>query len=317
MGNSKLSTKYKVLEILRSKGSSVSGEAIAAETGVSRVSVWKAVQALQNAGYGISSNKSGYFLEKDLKDSLYPWEFGLQEQVFTHFDVTDSTMTEAHRIAESEYSLEDRQERIITADSQSHGQGHNEHSWTTTAGSLACTLITYSHLPVASSHRITMAAQIAMAEVLSAKTGRKFYVRWPNDIWTEKGKAGGILDELSSCGGFCRWINIGIGVNLTNSPDIPGTDCAFVSENHLSRKELLSLFWKEFSIQKQLALESSALLSDKWNSLCLDTGKKVRFLNNAEEAVFTGIDGYGWAGFSSDAEEERRLPPGTISFAKQ
>ncbi len=102
MGNDTLSTKYKVLEVLRANSGPVSGEAIASEKGVSRVSVWKAVQALQAAGYGISSAKDGYCLTKDLKDSLYPWEFGAQESLFEHFSETESTMNEARRIVESE-----------------------------------------------------------------------------------------------------------------------------------------------------------------------------------------------------------------------
>jgi len=68
MGNDTLSTKYKVLEVLRANSGPVSGEAIASEKGVSRVSVWKAVQTLQAAGYGISSAKDGYCLTKDLTD---------------------------------------------------------------------------------------------------------------------------------------------------------------------------------------------------------------------------------------------------------
>ncbi|MDY5633343.1 MAG: helix-turn-helix domain-containing protein, partial [Treponema porcinum] len=50
MGNGKTSTKHTVLEILRESRAAVSGEEIAQKTGVSRVSVCKAVPALQAAG---------------------------------------------------------------------------------------------------------------------------------------------------------------------------------------------------------------------------------------------------------------------------
>ena len=316
MGNDTLSTKYKVLEVLRANSGPVSGEAIASEKGVSRVSVWKAVQALQAAGYGISSAKDGYCLTKDLKDSLYPWEFGAQESLFEHFSETESTMNEARRIVESEGDSGVARTRIITADRQTKGQGQNNHSWTTTEGSLACTVITQNHIPTAAYHRVTMAAQVALVDVLTAQTGRRFYVRWPNDIWTDEGKVGGILDELSSVGNVCKWITVGIGLNMTSRPRIPQSDCVS-SDGTLSRKELLSLFWDAFQAQEKSVQDDSDELAAKWNSMCSDCGKKVRFSGDGEEHIFTKINGWGWAEFaSSDGKKKTVLPPGAVRFVK-
>ena len=80
MGN-KSSTKRSVLEILRNNTKPVSGEEIANKIGLSRVSVWKAVNALENAGYKIDSTKNGYILSKDIKDSRFPWELACDENL--------------------------------------------------------------------------------------------------------------------------------------------------------------------------------------------------------------------------------------------
>ena len=119
MGNKNLSTKYVILKILREANAPVSGEEAAKLADISRVSVWKAIQSLQASGYGISSTRAGYFLEKDLKDSLFPWEFGAEEELFFHFPETESTMTEARKIAQ-ENSFSKKME-IITADKQTTG----------------------------------------------------------------------------------------------------------------------------------------------------------------------------------------------------
>ena len=103
MGNKNLSTKYIILKILREANAPVSGEEAAKLADISRVSVWKAIQSLQASGYGISSTRAGYFLEKDLKDSLFPWEFGAEEELFFHFPETESTMTEARKIAQESH----------------------------------------------------------------------------------------------------------------------------------------------------------------------------------------------------------------------
>ena len=96
MGN-KSSTKRSVLEILRNNTKPVSGEEIANKIGLSRVSVWKAVNALENAGYKIDSTKNGYILSKDIKDSLFPWELACDENFSVHFKETTSTMEEAKK----------------------------------------------------------------------------------------------------------------------------------------------------------------------------------------------------------------------------
>ncbi len=313
MGNTRTSTKYKILTTLRNASSPVSGETIAGETGISRVSVWKAIKALQDSGYEITSGKSGYTLARDVSDSIFPWEFGDEEKLFSYFPVTDSTMTQARAIAEQQ----DSPLRIVTADLQKNGRGKAGRSWTTTKGSLAFTLITKAQLPLAASHRQVMAAQIALAKVLSAAAGRGFYVRWPNDVWSTDGKVSGILDELSASGGFCRWINEGIGVNLYNKPRIDGTDAVFSGRKRVSRKELLQLFLKEFNKEQQLVTQESSALTDEWNALAMDKGKTLCISGFQGTVTFSGINGFGWANVVTGDGRAESLPPGTISFIKK
>lgn len=317
MGN-KLSTKHSVLEILRNNTQPVSGEEIANKIGLSRVSVWKAVNALENAGYKIDSTKNGYILSKDIKDSLFPWELANDENFSIHFKETTSTMEEAKKIAESQENSSYKNIKIITADSQTKAHGKNNTVWNTTKGSLAFTMITKNQTPVSENHRLIMTSQIAWVNVLEKKAKRKFYVRWPNDIWTEDGKVAGILDELSSLGGICRYINLGIGINLFEKPQNSKikTDFAFKTTD-ITRKELLSLFLKEFSSLEKLAKENSKTLSQMWNSLGFDTGKKIKTnVKQSQNSVFNGINDLGFASITFDKNQTELFPPGTISILK-
>ena len=55
-----MTTKEKVLKILaEAKGKAVSGETLAAECAVSRAAVWKAVNALREAGCQIEGTTNG------------------------------------------------------------------------------------------------------------------------------------------------------------------------------------------------------------------------------------------------------------------
>ena len=316
MVNEKESLKHKVLTILRESPGGVSGVELSKETGRSRVAAWKAVQGLQEAGYGIEVSRKGYRLVNDLADSIYPWEFGSDEAMFTHFASTVSTMAEARCMAESG-KTQPGETHIITADMQTHGVGQQGRSWTTTRGSLAFTIITKNNLPLACHSRMTMAAQVALTKVLRRITGRPFYIRWPNDIWSEDGKVVGILEELSASGNICSWINLGIGINITHRPHLKGTDSIFHRETPITRKEILTQFWEEFKVQEKLACEESPWLADEWNSLCLDTGHRMRLTGSGKTVIFRGIDHFGSAIlYTPGTKGEKLLLPGTGSFIK-
>lgn len=316
MVNEKESLKYKVLKLLRESPGVVSGVELSKETGRSRVAAWKAVQGLQETGYGIEVSRKGYRLVKDLTDSIYPWEFGTDEAMFTHFASTGSTMAEARRMAEFG-KAQPGETHIITADMQTHGVGQLGKSWTTTRGSLAFTIITRNRLPLACHSRMTMAAQVALTKVLRRITGRPFYIRWPNDIWSEDGKVVGILEELNATGNICSWINLGIGINITHRPHLKGTDSIFHREAPITRKEILTQFWDEFKVQEKLAAEESPWLAEEWNRLCLDAGHRMRLAGSGKMVIFRGVDNFGSALICTPGSRgEHLMQPGTGSFVK-
>lgn len=312
MVNEKKSTKSAILEILRNNEDPVTGHFIAEETGVSRVAIWKAIQSLEQSGYKISSSRAGYLLENDVKDGLFPWEFGNDEECYSHFLETDSTMNRARALSSE---CKTGEMKIVTADIQTAGQGHKNHKWTTTKGSLACTFITKEFLPVAESHRLVMACQIALIKSLQKYSDKKIFLRWPNDIWSEDGKIGGVLDDLSATGSFINWENIGFGLNLSSKPKLKNTDCIFKNESSVSRKDLLKEIVEEFKNQKKIALESNNELEQEWNLFCPDINKKFKLKDSDKNIIFKGINSYGWAK-TETAGEEKLFPPCTINFQK-
>lgn len=312
MVNRKPSTKSFILQILRANSTPVNGDTLAKEAGVSRVAVWKAVQSLQLSGYKIESARNGYLLSEDLADSLFPWEFGMGESSFSHFTETDSTMIQG-RIAAEECTAGEI--KVITADIQKNGQGHADHKWTTTKGSLACTIVSRESIPLAESHRFVMACQIAAAKALQNASGRRIFVRWPNDIWTEKGKAGGILDDLSSTGSFTNWINLGLGLNLSSKPQLEGTDYIFDEGVSFQRKTILKEIMDNLDGELKSAKENTSDLEKQWNLLCPDIGKTFRTKDSEKNFTFRGINSYGWAITESDGQE-KLFPPCTINFIK-
>ncbi|MCQ2610582.1 MAG: HTH domain-containing protein [Treponema sp.] len=249
MGNKKQSTKQNVLQILRSVKDGVSGEALAQKLNVSRTSIWKAVQALQTAGYGIEAAHGGYRLIADLDDSLCPFEFGEEENVFIHQTEISSTMNLARELA-CKGDLDSI--KIVTADYQTDAKSYSNHEWKTTKGSLACTIVTPAKISCSQLSRLVAATQIAVCKVLEEFCGQRFFAKAPNEIYSSKGKVGGILDEAFVSAGVTVWVNLGLGLNLGELPDVKGNA---VIEADISRKDFLKKFYVEFNSWYKKALD--------------------------------------------------------------
>lgn len=311
-----ISTRSRILAILRSSDFPVSGETVASEIGVSRVSVWKGIQALNASGYRIVSSSGGYRLEADRKDSIYPWEFGADEDRFRHWEATDSTMDRAREaaLAGSEAGL------VVTAESQSAGRGNGTKKWESAAGGLFFTLITRPPLNASYSHRQVLAAQLALARAVGSLTGKTALPLWPNDILFDGGKAAGILAECLSSGGMVSWLNLGIGVNTGARPSLRGT-----SAIPAPRKDLLREFLARFE-QIDTGDSMGSGLADTWNAACPLAGKTIRFRmltpagpkGAVQTGLFRGVDGAGWALMETSENNtvpaETRFPPNTITI---
>lgn len=316
MVNKVISTKHRILEYLRDSNAVVSGEVLANYTGVSRVSVWKAIKSLQEAGYGITSEKNGYYLANDKFDSIDPWEFGKNEKSFTHFNTVESTMISARKFAEDSIIQKSNETHIISADNQTAGKGQKQKDWHTTKNSLAFTLIDFPKISLSESFRIVMAAEIALVKTLNNFCKKEFYLRWPNDIWSKNGKVSGILDEVSSSGSVIRWENLGIGINIDFKPELSNTDFIRTDKNDFLRRDILNNFINEYKIQKEIALKNNQDLHKEWNIFCCDIDKKVKINGENKTYLFGGINSYGWAVLKSD-NQERIVPPGTVSLIKE
>ena len=243
---------------------------------------------MQKSGYQIDAQKTGYLLTESNPDSLCPVEFGENEGRFVHFKTIGSTMNEARKIALKGLEESEPASKVVTADEQSEGKGRGKHLWKTTA----------------------------MANALEKVSGKRFFVRWPNDIWSEKGKVSGILDESLSVGGVCSYLNLGIGVNISQCPKIAGVDKAFDKKRGSARRESLEAFLKEYSALQELIFSDSSDLQKIWNKKNFDALKKIRAING-EKFIFLGIDPYGWATFATINGAKKTFAPGSVSYEKR
>jgi len=326
----RLSTKARLLMVLREQaGKTVSGGKLASDFGISRVGVWKCIQALLAAGYLIKANDSGYFLDPDKNsDFLYPWEFGEKEAMFRFFESTASTMNNARDFA----SQGQMSGIVAVAETQSAGRGRNGRTWASRLGGLYCSFLDRPAIPLADYCMPAMLYQIAAARAISAVCGKQAKLRWPNDIYIDGRKIAGVITELEAEGDMIKWIATGIGVNVNNlSPSAKAVSCSEIVHHAVSRRALLAAIIKEADQLKKSSgstmafSQGSRYLAAEWNSLADCTGAKVAIVDSVNitrdekfrmltRGVFTGIDPAGRCIIKSQKNDKAMyFNPGPVS----
>jgi BirA family biotin operon repressor/biotin-[acetyl-CoA-carboxylase] ligase len=106
---------------------------------------------------------------------------------------------------------------------QSAGKGQRERSWITekNANVLLSIVADPAPLMLADQFRLSMSTALAIHEFFKNYAGDETRIKWPNDLYWQDRKAGGILIE-SVIGGEQRWkwavIGIGININQVSFP---------------------------------------------------------------------------------------------------
>ncbi len=283
--------KSQIIKILRSDNKIVSGEELSTVLGVSRVSVWKHIQLLQESGYTIVAGPKGYKLESS-PDALFTWEFPEREPNFHYLPEISSTMDIARNMARKGCP----HFTVVIAERQKKGRGRLNRVWLSSEGGLYFTLVLRPEIPVALASRITFLASVVLVQIL-----RKLYdidarVKWPNDILVEGKKISGMLSEMEAQADMVTFINIGIGINVNNDPSAeePGaTSLKSLKAKELSRKELLSLFLDEF--ENRLNTESLDNIIPQWKHYTMTLNQVVKIVTTRDtyEGIAVDIDENG------------------------
>jgi BirA family biotin operon repressor/biotin-[acetyl-CoA-carboxylase] ligase len=285
-----LSTRAYILSQLRKNPEVPSaGEKLAKGAGVSRVAVWKAIKSLAEAGYPVVSGKNGYSLRNTEGDYLYPWEFGDNEDRFLYFPATDSTMDRAR-----EYALAGASGgMIISAGTQTAGRGRNGKKWTSQKGGLFFTIIERPKLSIINYTLLSMAAHIAAGRALGKICGKEAFLRWPNDVYIDGKKAGGLLSELYGEGDGIQWMAIGAGINVNNRVPGGASTCAAILGHAIPRRDVLLAILDEFGKIKRAASDPIKI-KDLWNYHAEGIGSRAIFAggdkNILAKGIFLGVD---------------------------
>ena len=209
----------KILELLESAQAPLSGEEMAAQLGITRNSVWKAVRKLKEAGYEIeAATNRGYRLVSQ-GGALTPQgvrrllEGPARRCAIDVRDTVTSTNTLLKEIAEGGGA----EGMALIAHRQTQGKGRLGRTFFSPKGTgLYLSLLLRPKFSAEESLSITTAAAVAVAEAIDAVTGERSQIKWVNDVYLRGRKVCGILTEASvdfESGGL-QYAVLGMGVNV-------------------------------------------------------------------------------------------------------
>ena len=281
-----MSRRTQIVSILKAAEGVVSGELISTRLGISRTAVWKQIRGLREMGCPITATPAGYVLMPS-DDAIFPWAFPARESLIHYTGVTDSTMSDARRLAREGCPPF----TVALTERQTDGRGRLQRHWLSPAGGLYFTVVLRPALPPVLSFRLTFAASYELALAIETVTGVHAAVKWPNDLLVGEAKICGMLSEMETEADMVRFLNIGIGINVNNPPpdDIPGaTSLAALAGQPVPRAELLDTFLS--GLEKRLASGSLEDIVSLWKTRALTIGRQVRVETRTDTVTGTAVD---------------------------
>ncbi len=276
----------KILKVLRDNGPVVSGAALSAMLGISRVSVWRHIQRLRALGYFIRSASNGYQLIES-PDIPYPWEISGWESRLFYYPEVSSTMDIAKELARSgcpEYT-------VVVAGRQKKGRGRLARQWISEDGGLYFTVVLRPGLPMPCSCRPGFLASVTLARTVRDLYGITAGVKWPNDILVDGRKLAGMLSEIEAEAERIAFLNIGIGINVNNDPsgvEPKATSIRAILGRTVSRNQLLVGFLEAFERRMQTGHLEHVI--SEWKECSVTLNRPVKVVTQLEEAQGMALD---------------------------
>lgn len=204
---------------LLADGSLHSGEVLACELGVTRAAVARQVRSLARRGVAVEAiARRGYQLAAPLElldagrleAALSPATHARLDRFELHEELpsTNSYLLAATGLAAGRC-------RVCLAELQSAGRGRRGRTWLAPLGSGLCLSVAWLFDPPPSDPgALSLAAGVAVLRALRRLGVDGASLKWPNDLYRDGGKLGGILCELRFEATGSAYVVIGLGLNV-------------------------------------------------------------------------------------------------------
>lgn len=193
---------------------------------------------------------------------------------------------------------------VIVAAGQTEGRGRQGRRWESPHGhNLYVSIILRPRVLASQVSILTLVAGLAAVEMLVQDYNITAQVKWPNDIWINGKKVGGILSELVTTDTHVDYVVLGFGLNVNAcssdfSPDVAkiATSLAEVAGKQFDLDDMLAAWcqhlahcYQEFTVDEFGGMQSEyeAVMALKGQSV------QVRCGSATHAGIIRGVDVVG------------------------
>ncbi len=324
-------TEHLILrELLAREPKWVSGTALAAKLGVSRVAVWQHMEKMRALGFTFEAQSSrGYRLvgrPPTLHAALIETQLKVRPRGFSLLvlDEVDSTNDEANR----QLSAERPVPFAVLARRQTKGRGRFGRVWH--SESSANLYASFAFRPRVESGRMptfTLWMGVNICELLANFLGVAPGIKWPNDIVFADRKAGGMLTEARVDADQIRDLVFGIGLNVNSPTGTWPADLARravtlgeVAGQPLDLNRLAAALVGRVLLAYQTFVDGRHLetFADLWNRFDVLRGRTVTLVEGGRKhhGIVSGLDDEGSLVLRDAAAGMRRFRAGEVTLEK-
>lgn len=265
-----------------------SGNSLGEHLGVTRAAVWKLIKKMQDE-FGVDVRSiagSGYqlvhpidLIDKQQIDRLLSAATPLSSPInITVLDSCTSTNDEAMVGAQSGASSLS----VWISEHQRAGRGRRGKQWMSPLlGNIYCSILWRTTGGVQSLEGLSLVIGIAIAQALEKMGVSRVKLKWPNDIWVDDKKLGGILIEIVGDPiGQCAVV-IGFGLNIRLNPTMKsGVTQEIISLTEeigeVNRNETITLIIREIAVYlENHSRNGFSSFLDQWSHFDALIGREV------------------------------------------
>ena len=186
---------------------------------------------------------------------------------------------------------------VVMADFQTNGRGQRSNVWHSAPGMNLCASFVYLPANLALSDLMTINWWVSLSVIdLLNKFSVKASIKWPNDIFVEDLKVGGLLIETVNQGTQVKSIIIGVGINV-NQLDFNTIQATSIKKTNGIHNSIEDVLWSlcDSLTSNVPLLNQRDMLKSSYEAHLFRVGVKQEFLI-AEKALFGEIQGVGSLG---------------------
>ena len=142
---------------------------------------------------------------------------------FIHIKSTTSTMTEVKN-----YLNQNNKNCIFLSDLQTEGRGQRGNLWVSSEGNLYCSMSFNNFLKINDYFLYNVLIAVSVKLSLEKFGAKKIKFKWPNDLFYEKSKFGGIISEVYNINDNKKYIITGFGININSCPNLININSTYV-----------------------------------------------------------------------------------------